>query len=246
MNDRLYRSRSDRMLAGVAGGVADRFDLDPSLVRVGWVILTILSGGIFLLIYIVMAIVVPDEPVGAPGSGWSATGSAGWSTSWSAPSSPVPGPAAPTPGEQPSTGSADPVPGSSAPVTGPSGPIEPGPGPGPIAAPGFAAPGFAAPVVAGWIPPESGGSNDSSWQSRRAARDARRAARRAGRGFGSDRRGAGGIVAGLILVGLGLYFLVRTFAPQFDLDRFWPAGLLLLGVILVALSIRRTPGDTAP
>ena len=39
MNDRLYRSRSDRMLAGVAGGLAEHFDLDPSLVRVLWAIL---------------------------------------------------------------------------------------------------------------------------------------------------------------------------------------------------------------
>ena len=74
MNDRLYRSRSERMLAGVAGGVADRFDLDPSFVRIAWAILTILSGGIFLLIYIVMAIVVPEEPVGGSAGGWSAAG----------------------------------------------------------------------------------------------------------------------------------------------------------------------------
>jgi phage shock protein PspC (stress-responsive transcriptional regulator) len=239
MNDRLYRSRSERMLAGVAGGVADRFDLDPSFVRIAWAILTILSGGIFLLIYIVMAIVVPDEPVGAPGGGWSAAGSAGWSTGWSAPSSPVPEPAAPTAGETPSIGSADPVTGPSAPTTGPSGPIEPGTGP-------TAAPGFAAPVVAGWIQPGSGGSNDSGRPGRRAARDARRAARRAERAFGSDHPGVGAIVGGLILVGLGLYFLIRTVAPRFDLDPYWPAGLLVLGVLLLALSIRRTPGGTTP
>ncbi len=45
MNDRLYRSRDERMFAGVAGGVAERFDLDPSLVRVVWLILMFLSGG---------------------------------------------------------------------------------------------------------------------------------------------------------------------------------------------------------
>ena len=64
MNERLYRSRSDRMLAGVAGGVAGRFDLDPAVVRILWAILILLSGGIFLLIYFVMAIVVPLEPIG--------------------------------------------------------------------------------------------------------------------------------------------------------------------------------------
>jgi len=50
----------------------------------------------------------------------------------------------------------------------------------------------------------------------------------------------------LILIGLGGYFLIRTFAPQIDLDRVWPAGLVVLGVLLIALSIRRTPGASAP
>jgi len=58
VNDRLYRSRDERMFAGVAGGVAERLDLDPSLVRVVWVILMFLSGGLFFLLYIVMAILV--------------------------------------------------------------------------------------------------------------------------------------------------------------------------------------------
>jgi phage shock protein PspC (stress-responsive transcriptional regulator) len=61
MNDRLYRSRGDRMIGGVAGGIAEHWDLDPSLVRVGWALLIILTGGIFLLLYIVMWIVVPEE-----------------------------------------------------------------------------------------------------------------------------------------------------------------------------------------
>ena len=57
---RLYRSRDDRMLAGVAGGLAEYFDIDPVLVRVGWVLLTIATGGIGLIVYIVMAIVTPN------------------------------------------------------------------------------------------------------------------------------------------------------------------------------------------
>ena len=63
MRDRLYRSRTDRMLFGVAGGMADWFDLDPSLVRIVWALL-ILAGGIGLPLYIVAAIVIPEEPVG--------------------------------------------------------------------------------------------------------------------------------------------------------------------------------------
>ncbi len=57
---RLYKSRDDRFLFGVAGGLAEFFDIDPVLVRVGWVLLTIASGGIGLVVYIVMAIVTPD------------------------------------------------------------------------------------------------------------------------------------------------------------------------------------------
>jgi phage shock protein C len=61
MGDRLYRSRHDRMLAGVAGGLAEMWDADPSLVRVIWALLVVFTGGIALLVYIVMAIVVPEE-----------------------------------------------------------------------------------------------------------------------------------------------------------------------------------------
>jgi phage shock protein PspC (stress-responsive transcriptional regulator) len=62
MNGRLYRSRDERVIAGVAGGLADYFLIDPSLVRVLWVLLAVFSGGAFFLIYIVMALVVPEEP----------------------------------------------------------------------------------------------------------------------------------------------------------------------------------------
>ena len=61
MNDRLYRSRDDRMLAGVAGGLAELWDADPSLIRIVWALLIVFTGGIALVVYIVMAIVVPEE-----------------------------------------------------------------------------------------------------------------------------------------------------------------------------------------
>jgi len=60
--ERLYRSRDDRMLAGVAAGVAETLDADPSLVRIIWALLAIFTGGIAVLVYIVMAIVVPEAP----------------------------------------------------------------------------------------------------------------------------------------------------------------------------------------
>ena len=62
MNRRLYRCRQDRVLAGVAGGVAEYFELDPSLVRILW-FLSIFVGGIGILLYIGMAIIVPLEPL---------------------------------------------------------------------------------------------------------------------------------------------------------------------------------------
>lgn len=61
MRERLYRSRDDRMLFGVAGGMAEWMDLDPAIVRLVWALL-ILAGGVGLLLYIVAAIVIPEAP----------------------------------------------------------------------------------------------------------------------------------------------------------------------------------------
>lgn len=59
---RLYRSRGERMIAGVAGGLAEYFNVDPSLVRLAFVALTLFGGGTGLLAYLILAIVVPLEP----------------------------------------------------------------------------------------------------------------------------------------------------------------------------------------
>ena len=64
MNERLYRSRDERIIAGVAGGVAERFRVDPSLVRILWIILVPLTGGLAFLLYVIMAVIVPGEPAG--------------------------------------------------------------------------------------------------------------------------------------------------------------------------------------
>ena len=58
---RLYRSRDDRMLSGVSGGLADYFDVDPALVRLLWVLGTLFSSGLALIAYLVLWIVVPLE-----------------------------------------------------------------------------------------------------------------------------------------------------------------------------------------
>ena len=61
MNRRLYRCRHDRRIAGVAAGLAEYFDADPSLVRILW-IGSFFLGGVGLFLYIAMALVVPLEP----------------------------------------------------------------------------------------------------------------------------------------------------------------------------------------
>lgn len=105
---RLSRCRHDRILAGVAAGMAEYLGLDPTVVRILWILST-LFGGVTILLYIILAFVMPLEPAGEAGtagaagpagaSGWgSATGEAGtdpgdetvagaapatsWGTSW--------------------------------------------------------------------------------------------------------------------------------------------------------------------
>jgi phage shock protein PspC (stress-responsive transcriptional regulator) len=55
------------VISGVAGGVAERLDIDPSIVRIVWVILAVLSGGLLGLVYLIMMVVVPEAPFDAPG-----------------------------------------------------------------------------------------------------------------------------------------------------------------------------------
>lgn len=56
---RLHRSTTDRKIAGVAGGVAEHFGLDPDLVRVLWV-LSVVFAGVGFLLYVVLWVVLPE------------------------------------------------------------------------------------------------------------------------------------------------------------------------------------------
>ena len=56
---RLYRSRKERMICGVCGGVAEYFGIDPTLVRLGFVLF---AGGSGFLAYLIAAIIIPDDP----------------------------------------------------------------------------------------------------------------------------------------------------------------------------------------
>ena len=57
---RLYRSKKDRMICGVCGGIAKYFNIDPTLVRLAWVILTCF-GGAGIWAYIIAAIIIPKK-----------------------------------------------------------------------------------------------------------------------------------------------------------------------------------------
>jgi phage shock protein C len=66
---RLMRSSHERMWAGVAGGIAEYFELDPALVRLLWVAAAVVSGGLAVPVYILAWIILPRDdrpPVGGP------------------------------------------------------------------------------------------------------------------------------------------------------------------------------------
>ncbi len=214
MNDRLYRSRDERMFAGVAGGLGERFDIDPSLVRVLWVVLTVLSGGIFLLIYIVMALVVPEATSRRDHwAGWtpSAAGTPGAVPGWGDPGAGRSSFSAEAPGGPAGSGSW-PDPGATTDAAGASPASEPGTTP-PSAPPSASAP------PRGWGQP--------SWADERRQR--------------RHERGGGGIIGGIILILIGGYFLLQTFVPEIHLGEFWPVILVIVGAALLIGSVR--PGS---
>ena len=61
MKKRLYKDHSNQKLCGVCSGIANFFDLDPTVIRLAWVLFSAL-GGSGILAYIISAIVMPDEP----------------------------------------------------------------------------------------------------------------------------------------------------------------------------------------
>ena len=196
MTDRLYRSPTDRVIAGVAGGMAVWLNIDPSLVRLVWVLLVIFSGGIFVLVYIAMMIIVPLPPPGwAPqhpnagyAAGWGATGGSG---AGAGSGDTPPGP----PGTEGSAG---------------AGSGQPGGWGSPPPAPGTATPGWTSPSPA------------------------------ATRGTGSSGGRGAGIVLGAVLIVIGAWFLVGRYI-EIDWGVVWPIAVVVLGVGLMAASIRRSP-----
>lgn len=184
--ERLYRSREDRVLFGVAGGMADWLDQDPAVIRLLWA-LFVVFGGVGLIVYIIAAIVIPEEPFETP---------------------------AMTPQYQPTTDAGAGTAGFAA--AGAAGDAS---GAGPAGTPGPA-------PVAGYAYPTS--------------RAERRAARRAARGPSNA-----GVIFGLILIVVGGWFLLRNIVPWFDDRLFWPAILIVIGVLLVVAAMRRPAPPSA-
>lgn len=195
--ERLYRSREDRVLFGVAGGMADWLDQDPAVIRLLWA-LFVVFGGVGLVVYIIAAIVIPEEPFEAPVM---------------------------TPQYQPPPGAGAGTAGTGG-MAGTAGMAGAAAGPGPVGEAGPAgAPGPA--PVAGYAYPTAG----YAYPTRRAER---RAARRAARGPSNA-----GVILGLVLIIAGGWFLLRDIIPWFDDRLFWPAILIVIGVLLVVAAMRR-------
>lgn len=62
LHNRIYRSRTERMVAGVAGGLADSAGIDPAIVRVLWVLALLTTGPVAFFLYLLCTIIIPREP----------------------------------------------------------------------------------------------------------------------------------------------------------------------------------------
>jgi len=210
---RLYRTADDRILAGVAGGVAAYFDVDPVIVRIIWFLSIFFTGTLTFWAYLIMIIVVPLEPSEwPPQSPWAPGG----------------GPGGYVAGYTPPATAGSPDAGASASTEGAGGAAGPATEPG--AVPGTPSP--AAPVPGGpW-----GGDWRSQWRQERWQQRAERWQQRADR----HERGYGGpgLVFGLFLILVGGMLAWHQFDPNFDLNVTWPVVIIAFGGILVLSSLR--------
>lgn len=63
---RLYRSRNDRMIGGICAGLGEYIGIDPTVVRLLFVLGTIFGLGSLVLVYLILMIIVPEEPIESP------------------------------------------------------------------------------------------------------------------------------------------------------------------------------------
>jgi phage shock protein PspC (stress-responsive transcriptional regulator) len=58
---RLYRSEKDRILGGVCAGLGEHLDVDPTVIRLIWAVVTVLSFGTGIIVYILAWIIIPES-----------------------------------------------------------------------------------------------------------------------------------------------------------------------------------------
>ena len=58
---KLMRSNGNKMICGVCGGIGEYFNIDPTLIRLLWVLLSLGSCGTGLLVYVIAAVIIPEE-----------------------------------------------------------------------------------------------------------------------------------------------------------------------------------------
>lgn len=190
MEKRLYRSRRERMISGVCGGIADYFAVDPTLVRVIWVLVTLTSGGLGFLAYIAAIIIVPEEPRALRPADAAASAAGG-------PASTAGGIAGGPVGDAAET-AANPAGEAGSPMVGEAG--------------------------------QSAGEASATTETHTTWTHSE-----------ADRH-SGRMIAGLVLVVVGGYFLLHNLLPRFFFleGRFvWPALLVVAGVLVLARGLQR-------
>jgi len=221
---RLYRSTDDRILAGVAGGLAAYFDVDPVIVRIIWFLSVFFTGSLTFWVYLVMIVVVPPEPIDwTPQAPWPGAGGSSFQAVYTPPAADAAGTST-SPG-----GSANPTTSGSVPGGAPAFDANATPGTGVPPTP-------TPPQGWGW----GWGGDDWRWQ-RRQERWQRRAERwqqRQADGHYQRDRGGPGLVFGLILILGGGLLAWHQIDPSFDLGLTWPVLVIVVGAILVVSSIR--------
>ncbi len=60
--NKLYRSKKNKIIAGICGGIGEYFKIDPTLVRLLWLLVSVMSVGAGLVAYIIAWIIIPEEP----------------------------------------------------------------------------------------------------------------------------------------------------------------------------------------
>ncbi len=223
---RLYRSADDRILAGVCGGVAAYFDVDPVIVRIIWFLSVFFTGTLTFWAYLIMIIVVPLEPAEwPPQAPWAPGGApAGFTPSYAPPAGPQ--------GVPPSGGDA-----GAATPSAPAGSVTP---------PAGTVPASDAPPVQGFAP-GAGWQGDWRWQRHqdRWQRQAERWQRRAERFEGRRERGPS-LVFGLLLILVGGMLAWHQIDPKVDLSLSWPIVIIAFGAILVGSSLHIRDHDRGP